>query len=81
MPMRNVAMQRPCRNRLSEGSYAENSDTEDVELDELNWNYTDEEDAYDSSESDDEFVDETPVKEVDRCQIYYMFSHYFPPAH
>ena len=78
--MCNVGMQRPRRNRLPTGSYAENSDADEVELEEINHACTDEEDAHGSADSDDEIVDEAPVEEVDRCQILLHTFALFPPC-
>ena len=70
----NADMQRPRRNRLPEGSYAEDGDSDNVELEEISHTYTNEEDEDESADSDDEFVDEAPVAEVDRCEINYIIT-------
>ena len=62
----NADMQRRRRNRLPEGSYAENDDSDEVELEEISHTYTDEEDEYGSSDSDDEFVPVETREEVNR---------------
>ena len=73
-PLCKAGMQRPRHNRLSEGSYAEQDEDEDVELVD---DVSDDEFDYESADSDDEFVEEAPVVEVDRCELYYIFLHYF----
>ena len=70
-------MQRSRRNRPPEGSYAEQEDSDDVVLDDIVDDESDDEYGTESAESDDEFDEDAPAVEEDRCEIYCILLQYY----
>ena len=63
-------MQRPRRNRLPKGSYAEEKESDDVLLAEIVQDESDNDIESESADSDDEFAEDTSAVEVDRWDFF-----------